>query len=155
MIMSRVDEIKDEILEYFEENETEFNEVIEELDSWCGYLGDDRIFYMEELDELYYDMKPVDVLYRAFYGHDDDTYSTDSRGDREYGEFNPNRNYFYFNGYGNLVSTDFKDYSSQLDMDFVEKVIDEANNLGTLPDEVWELIKEIANEEEREDEEDV
>lgn len=152
--MSRVDEIKDEILEYFKENESEFNEVIEDLDSWCGYLGDDRIYDMEELDELYYDMKPVDVLYRAFYGHDDDTYSTDSRGDREYGEFNPNRNYFYFNGYGNLVSTDFKDYSSQLDMYFVEKVINEANNLN-LPEEVWELIKEIANEEESEDEEDV
>ena len=152
--MSRVDEIKEEILEYFKENESEFNEIIEDLDSWCGYLGDDRIYGMEELDELYYDMKPVDVLYRAFYGHDDDTYSTDSRGDREYGEFNPNRNYFYFNGYGNLVSTDFKDYSSQLDMYFVEKVIDEANNLN-LPEEVWELIKEISNEEESEDEEDV
>lgn len=148
--MDKVEELKDEILEYFEENETEFNEVIEDLDSYCGYLGDDRVYYMEELDELYYDMKPIDVLYRAFYGHDDDTYSTDSRGDREYGEFNPNRNYFYFNGYGNLVSTDFKDYSSQLDMNFVEKVIDNADNI-TLPNEVKELIYEICKVEDEED----
>ena len=150
--MNRIDEIKDEMLEYFEENESEFNEVIEDLDSWCGYLGDDRYYYMEELDELYYNMKPTDILYRAFYGHDDDTYSTDSRGDREYGEFNPNREYFYFNAYGNLVSSDYKDYTAHLDMYFIDKVISEVANLDSIPEEVMEMIREIA---EREDEEDV
>ena len=150
--MNRIDEIKDEMLEYFEENESEFNEVIEDLDSWCGYLGDDRYYYMEELDELYYEMKPLDILYRAFYGHDDDTYSTDSRGDREYGEFNPNREYFYFNAYGNLVSSDYKDYTVHLDMYFIDKVISEVANLDSIPEEVMEMIREI---EESEDEEDV
>lgn len=148
--MSKVEELKDEILEYFENNEEEFNEVIEDLDSYCGYLGDDRYYYMEDLDEIYHDQPATEILYRAFYGHDGDTWSTDSRGDRTYGEFNPNREYFYFNGYGNLVSTDFKDYSNRLDKYFVEKVIDNADNI-TLPNEVKELIYEICKVEDEED----
>lgn len=152
--MGRIEELKDEILEYFEENEDEFNEVIEDLDSWCGYLGDDRYYYMEELDELYHDQPATEILYRAYYGHDE-FYTTDSHGERQYEEFNPNRTYFYFNGYGNLVSSDYKDYSSHLDMYFVEKVIDEEVNLNSLPLEVMELLEQIANEEESEDEEDV
>ena len=148
--MGRVEELKDEILEYFENNEEEFNEVIEDLDSYCGYLGDDRYYYMEDLDELYHDQPATEILYRAFYGHDGDTWSTDSRGDRTYGEFNPNREYFYFNGYGNLVSSDYKDYSNRLDKYFVEKVIDNADNI-TLPSEVQELIDEICKAEDEED----
>ena len=148
--MGRVEELKDEILEYFENNEEEFNEVIEDLDSYCGYLGDDRYYCMEELDELYHDQPATEILYRAFYGHDEDTWSTDSRGDRTYGEFNPNREYFYFNGYGNLVSSDYKDYSGKLDKYFVEKVIDNADNIA-LPNEVQELIDEICKEEDEED----
>lgn len=40
---------------------------------------------------------------------------TDSSGNKEYGPFNPNRDYFTYNGYGNLVSTDYPDYSGFLD----------------------------------------
>lgn len=149
--MGKIEQLKDEILEYFENNEDEFNDVIEDLDSWCGYLGDDRYYYMEELDELYSGMPAIEVLYRAFYGHDDETWSMDSSGNKEYGEFNPNRTYFYFNGYGNLVSSDYKDYSSHLNMYFVEKVIERANDL-TLPGLVLEAIAEM---EESEDEENV
>lgn len=141
-----LDEAKDMILEYFEENEEDFNDVIEDLDSWCGYLGDDRYYYMEELDELYHGQPATEILYRAFYGHDSDTWDTDSRGDKTYGEFNPNRTYFYFNGYGNLVSSDYKDYSAHLDMYFIEKVIERADDLS-LPDEVKEIIEQIGDEE--------
>lgn len=149
--MGRIEELKDEILEYFEENEDEFNEVIEDLDSWCGYLGDDRYYYMEELDELYHDQPATEILYRAYYGHDE-FYTTDSHGERQYEEFNPNRTYFYFNGYGNLVSADYKDYTDKLDKYFVDKIIDDASHLSTLPERVKELINMI---EESEDEEDV
>lgn len=149
--MGRIEELKDEILEYFEENEDEFNEVIEDLDSWCGYLGDDRYYYMEELDELYHDQPATEILYRAYYGHDE-FYTTDSHGERQYEEFNPNRTYFYFNGYGNLVSSDYKDYTDKLDKYFVDKIIDDASHLSTLPERVKELINMM---EESEDEEDV
>lgn len=121
------------ILDFFNENEAAFNEVIEEMDSWNGYLGDDRYYYMDELDEIFVNEDPRALLYRAFYGKDEDTS----------GEFNPNREFFRFNGYANLVSSDFKDYSDHLDEYFVNNLIDLYPHLylDNLP-EVIELIEE-------------
>lgn len=138
------DEIREAIKAYFEANEEEFITVIEELDSYNGYLGDDRYYNMDELDEMLYGLTPSEVLARTFYGGDDDT--KDANGNR--GEFNPNRNYFYYNGYGNLVSTDYKDnYNYHLDNYFVENLIENACYLYEIPAAVLELIEEIeANE---------
>lgn len=109
------EEITADIIAYFENNEDVFNDCVEELDGYNGYLGDDRYYSMDELDEFYRDSDPLEILRRAYYGRDDDTYTTDSNGNKTYGEFNPNRDYFYYNGYGNLVSSDYKDYSHLLD----------------------------------------
>lgn len=109
------EEITADIIAYFENNEDAFNDCIEELDSYNGYLGDNRYYSMDELDEFYRDSNPLEILRRAYYGRDDDTWTTDSNGNKTYGEFNPNRDYFYYNGYGNLVSCDYKDYTSLLD----------------------------------------
>lgn len=49
--------------------------------------------YASSLDE------PADILFRAFYGHDYNPWN-------EKEEFNPNQEWFAFNGYGNLVSID-------------------------------------------------
>lgn len=130
------------ILEYFKENDDEFINVIEELDSYNGYLSDDRIYDMEMLGEFYSGQDPTEILFRAFYGHDAETWTTDSHGEKEYGQFNPNRNHFYYNGYGNLVSCDYKDYSDKLDTYFVEAVIDNFGSLD-LPIEVMEIIDSI------------
>ena len=37
-----------------------------------------------------------------------------------FGDFNPNHDYFYFNGYGNLESTDYADsyYEDEIDRDY-------------------------------------
>ena len=131
------------IIAYFEENEDEYNDVIEELDSYNGYLGDDRYYNMEDLDEFYSGQPASEILARAFYGHDAETWTTDDHGNKTYGEFNPNREYFYYNGYGNLVSADYKDYSAHLDKWFAEKLIDEAYNLDNIPDDVMEIIDAI------------
>lgn len=138
------EEIIKKVLEYFEDNEEDFIDAIEELDSWNGYLNDERIYFMDDLDEIFYRESPIYILERAFFGHDDDNWTTDSRGDRTYGEFNPNREFFYFNGYGNLVSTDYKDYSSHLDEWFAEIYMDEAvdHNFYSFPDELEELKEE-------------
>jgi hypothetical protein len=138
------EEIREAIKAYFEANEEEFITVIEELDSYNGYLGDDRYYNMDELDEMLYGLTPSEVLARTFYGGDDDT--KDANGHR--GEFNPNREYFYYNGYGNLVSTDYKDnYNYHLDNYFVENLIENACYLYEIPAAVLELIEEIeANE---------
>lgn len=45
-------DLRDALMSYFEENEDDFNDSIEELDSYNGYLGDDRYYSMDELYEL-------------------------------------------------------------------------------------------------------
>lgn len=141
------------IIEYFNNNGDVFNECMEQLDSYNGYLGDDRYYSMDDLDELYSGTEASEILRRAFYGYDEETWTTDRSGNREYGAFNPNRDYFRFNGYGNLVSADYKDYTGQLDHYAVESLsenrdeveaIDEDNELSAL----FDALEEAENEEE-------
>lgn len=120
------------IVEWFKDNEDVFNDCIEELDSYDGYLGDDRYYNMDELDEIYNGVDPLEILRRAFYGYDEDTYHTDSHGEKEYGAFNPNRDYFTFNGYGNLVSADYKDYSAHLDRYAVERMSEYRSHIDSI-----------------------
>ena len=136
------------IIAYFENNEDLFNSCMEELDSYNGYLGDDRYYEMEMLNDLYYGAEPLEILRRAYFGRDDDTWTTDSRGDRTYGEFNPNREFFYYNGYGNLVSSDYKDYTGHLGKYAVEAMsenrayidsINDDDELSALFDELEEV----------------
>ena len=94
--------------------------------------------YMDELDEIYQGKKATEILSRAYFGHDDDSWHEEN-GERVYGEFNPNRDYFYFNGYGNLVSTDERDYSDYIDLDYVQDIIDNECHLD-LSDGAQEII---------------
>ena len=141
--MKTAAEIKKAILNYFEEHEDEFIEVIEDLDSWNGYLGDDRIYDMDELNEIYAGTDADEILRRAFYGYDAETWHTDAHGEKEYGAFNPNRNYFYYNGYGNLVSCDYKDYSDKLDDYFIDELVANWQRCSmSIPAEVDALIED-------------
>lgn len=132
------------IIEFFEQNEEIYNACVEELDSYNGYLNDDRYYYMEDLNEFYQGADPLELLYRVFYGHDE-TYTTDSTGNKTYGEFNPNREYFKYNGYGNLISTDYKDYSAFLDAYLIEELSENRPNIYTLEDneELTALFDEL------------
>ena len=123
------------LLNYYKEHEEDFNHDIEELDSWNGILGDNRIEDMDHLDELYQGEEATEILRRAYYGYDYDSWH-DENGERVYGKFNPIRDYFYFNGYGNLVSTDYKDYSDYLKLYYVQDIVD---NYGHLDLSVWAL----------------
>lgn len=138
----------EKIIAYFEENEELFNSCIEELDGYNGYLCDDRYYDMEELDELFCNTPAIDLLSRAFFGHDEDTWTTDSRGGREYGPFNPNRDYFTFNGYGNLVSTNHKDYYVRLDAYTVESMAENRSYIDTIEsdEELSALFDELESE---------
>ena len=138
----------EKIITYFKEHEDIFNDCIEELDSYNGYLGDDRYYCMDELDELYNGTAPSEILCRAYYGRDDDTYTTDASGNRTYGEFNPNREYFYFNGYGNLVSSNYKDYSAHLDEWAIEAMRENRYYIDTInaDAELSELFDQLENE---------
>lgn len=130
--MNSKQECMDAIIEYFENNEDVFNDCIEELDSYNGFLGEDRYYDMEELDEIYSNEDATEILRRAFYGYDAETYSTDSSGNKTYGQFCPNRDFFYFNVYGNLVSADYKDYSDKLDHWAIESMVENRSEIYTI-----------------------
>lgn len=142
------EKIIERIINYFEENESAFNNCIEELDGYNGYLADDRYYLMEEIDELYGGANPLEILERAYYGYDADTWHTDSRGNKEYGAFNPNRNYFKFNGYGNLVSTNYIDYSVHLDKYVIEDMSENRRYIYSIESdaELSELFDELEEE---------
>lgn len=137
-------EVIEKILEYFEENMDTFADCLEELDGWNGYLDDNRLIPMEELDDIMSGEEPSYVLARAFYGHDEDTN----------GDFNPNRNYFYFNGYGNLVSTDYRNYADYLGADTVEEMEENRTDIDTIEDndDLVELFDALENAEDAEEE---
>ena len=99
-------ELKKELLKYFKENNNSFIEAIEELDYYNGCLSDDRYYPMDEIGDILFNREVVDLLQMAYFGEDEETCSSG---------FNPNREYFTFNAYGNLVSSNYKDYSSLLD----------------------------------------
>lgn len=140
-------EIYEKIKEYFNDNTDVFNQCVEELDSWSGYLGDDRYYDMEELDEFYAETKPTEFLNRVYYGHDED-------GGAE-SEFCPYRPYFRYNGYGNLVSAGFKDYSDHLDDYFINELVDNRNHIDSIDDdeELSELFDMLESEDSEDDEE--
>ena len=129
-----LEEITADIIEYFENNEDIFNDCMEELDSYNGYLGDDRYYLMDELDELHNGTEPSELLRRAFFGYDEETYTTDRDGNKTYGAFNPNREYFRYNGYGNLVSADYKDYSGILEPFAIEVMRENRNYIDSIDD---------------------
>ena len=135
--------IVSEIMELLQNNDDLLIEVIEDLDSYNGYLGDDRYYNMELLDEFYKGVKPLELLYRTFYGYDADSWHTDSHGEKQYGAFNPNRDYFRFNGYDNLVSTNYRDYSDKLDSWLIDELAENINHLYTVEEneELREMLE--------------
>lgn len=139
-------EIIEKIINYFEENDSFFNDCVEELDSYNGWLGDDRYYPMEEIDEFYHD-EPLEAMRRAFYGYDEDDWYTDGSGNKVYGAFNPNRDYYCYNGYGNLVSSDWKDYSNYLDDGTISEMLKHKDDLYYIKedDELAALFDELEN----------
>lgn len=138
-------EIRKELKDLFRDNEELFNETIEELDAYNGYLGDNRYFYMEDLTD-YINTSDLwsSLIYRMFYGRDDDSFYLNSSDNKVYGKFNPNRDYFYFDAYGNLISSNYKNYSYYLDSFFIDELLVNYDFL-TLDADVEELLKELEN----------
>ena len=139
------EKITEKIIAYFDKHEDIYNAAAEELDAYNGYLGDNRYYSMDELDDLYNGTEPSEILARAFYGYDEETYNTDASGNREYGPFNPNREYFRYNGYGNLVSADYKDYTGLLDHYIIESMLENRDYIDTIDNdpELSELFDEL------------
>ncbi|MDO4800926.1 MAG: hypothetical protein Q4A15_02050 [Prevotellaceae bacterium] len=65
------------------------DELVNVHNAYCDNYGcmDDYIFNMEDIEDILYGTDKWELLRMAFYGN-----------------FNPNDDYFGFNGYGNLIS---------------------------------------------------
>ena len=108
------------------------NDLMDVWREYCEHTNryDDEIYTMDLFDDFYCGMSPVDIATRCFYGHDE--WNDES-------SFNPNRDYFYLNGYGNPVSIDYIGYNeysekfmcSILDVDaMIDFIIDNENDLN-------------------------
>jgi hypothetical protein len=115
---------------YWKNHNDSFSRVCEDLDSWDGFLGDDRIYSMDELDELLCDRKPLEVLQMV------DTANFDYSDD-----------YFYYDIYG-IRSTNEKDYYDYVDYSEVfEKLIDDYNQVfsHSYGSAYYELFNDVDN----------
>lgn len=128
------------------------HDIINSLDNsdaaylWNAYCDatnsfDNRLECMDELPDLF-DLSDRDsvfnLLNRFYFGHDENDIHSSA---------NPNRDYFYFNGYGNVVTTDYP--SDVIDVDeLTEWIISREDSLGN--DESQEILDEY-NEEDEED----
>lgn len=119
------------ITEYLESlRSSELLSIHSELCSAANYY-DDEVFSMDDFEEIVSGWKPLELAQRIFYG-----------------DFNPNRDYFYFNGYGNLVSTDYPEDLIDIS-EIVSYIIENDDEL--FDDEIREMLDEY-NESEKEEE---
>lgn len=116
-----------EITNYLEENEQEFICLIEDLDGWNGYLNGDRWEDMELLDDYLCNEKPYDLIIL---------------GRNSGNDFYPNDNYFRFDVYGNLESTNYKDYSDYISDYFIDDIIENYQRLD-IPGDLDPLLMDL------------
>ena len=104
--------IEKRMTDYWENHNDSFSQVCEDLDSYDGFLGNNKVYSMDELDELLEGYKPSEIIRMV----DND--------------FNYSDNYFYYDGCGRICSTDEKEYYNDFSYsDVFEKL---ADNYGKL-----------------------
>lgn len=75
----------------------ELLEMVKEVNAYNGELDNLDLFDMDSFNEIMCGMDPIDIAMRIFFG-----------------EFNPNHEYFRFNGYENLESLSEYDLEKEL-----------------------------------------
>lgn len=86
----------------------------EQVNLWNDYCeaqnySDDRIGGMDEFDDLFYGLSPLEIVRRL-----------DS-------SFNPNHSWLYFDGWGNVCSTNYPE-DEVIQQDDIAEYIDESGN---------------------------
>ena len=116
-------EKREKLVEYI--NSLDNNDLIELHNSYCEAAGyeDDRIYSMWDLDEILEGRTPTDILSMGFYG-----------------SFNPQHDFFWFNGYGNLESADHMTDMPIFAIDIANYILSEEDSLGN--DEIQEILDE-------------
>ena len=110
-----IDYIESRMIDYWKSHNDSFSNVCEDLDSYDGFLDGNRIYPMDELDDLLYDKKPSEVLQMV---------DTDN--------FNYNDDFFYYDEIYGIRSVNEKDYYNYVDYsDVFEKLINDYNQIFT------------------------
>ena len=123
--MTKTEMIKD-LLENMSESQLYI--IVNEYFDKTNYY-DDRIYDMDEFDEIMSGMSPSDIATKIFYG-----------------DFRPNDNYFKFDGYANLQSFDY--ISDEVDLEEIaDYIVDNDEDFDNSD------IREILDKENEEDEE--
>ena len=114
-------EKRKKLVDYINDMKTE--EIVELHNSYCEAAGyeDDRIYSMYELDELLEGRTPTDILSMGFYG-----------------DFRPQHDFFWFNGYGNLESADYIADMPIYASDIADYILSAEDSLGN--DEIQEIL---------------
>ena len=136
--------LKERIIDLFKEMSDV--EVISVWNEYCREVNkfDDEIMDAYELEEWVNNSgDTMNILNCFFFGSDEEREGTSA---------NPNRNYFKFNGYGNIISFDyiynqFTDEFYYVDADELAEYIAE-NEEAFYNDEIQEIIDEYTSEEE-------
>ena len=113
---------------YFNANKTELFEVVSQINSYDSSLQHLEFLDMEDLDMYLDGLTPTDIANKIFFG-----------------DFNPNHEYFRFNGYENLESFDEWELNKELfdNIDeIIERVIDLKNEIE-LPKEIENILENI------------
>lgn len=105
--MKNLEEIKDFLI-----NDLTDNDIFEIWNEYAQKNNYDEFFSMDEFDEIMERNSPTDIANSIYFG-----------------EYNPNDNYFQFDGYGNIKTTsnieEFVDYG-----ELAEYIFDNDDDLG-------------------------
>ena len=122
-----------------------FSELVDIHNQYCqseNYM-DDWIYSMGEFDEILGETKPHELASLIFYG-----------------DFNPNHDWFAFDGYANLVSFSYDDKNCPIDIDDLSRFIDDTEDdcgyseLEDVINEIYEYKDSFEDEDEDEEDED-
>ena len=110
-------------------------ELVQEVNSWDGSLDYLECIDMELLDDYLIGLTPTEIANKIHYG-----------------DFNPNNDYFRFNGYANLVSLSQLEYEEELDSfeeEIVERFIElyEDGHIETTYQEILDILDDDIEEE--------
>ena len=117
------------------------SDIIQLWNEYCQDAGryDDEIMDAYTMEEWVTNSNDtMNILNRFYFGSDEEREGTSA---------NPNRNYFTFNGYGNIISFDYiyNSYTEEFSYIFVDELIDyiieNENAFGV--DEIAEILEEI------------
>lgn len=115
-----------DLINFFSDNADIYEDVIEELDSYDGYLTGERYYPMEDLETDLSGLNPIELINRLS------------------NDFSLNDEWYKWENNYTLISTHHKDYSDYLDSYFINDLLENYHQLYSV-DEYPELLEMLEN----------